>query len=153
MAWTRRTKLHHSLWASCEKCGVLELASAAFTLHSGFTGSEIKGCAPVCVSSPSTERMRTGQEKVKANISAEKFTCWVQTALIEGNEWCLTWISEVQWLPPKAVNMQSWIFPTLSLQNSLFVSPKVKSSPLKKISQWKMRRKKKAKTEMLQTRE
>lgn len=59
-------------------CGCLCSAAAACTLHSGFTGSEIRVCKCPYASSPSTvsEDSRAGKE-VKANISAERNKCWV----------------------------------------------------------------------------
>lgn len=83
MAWTRRRKLHHSLWASCEKCGVLELASAAFTLHSGFTGSEIKGCEPVMFPHQVQSEWEQGRKRLRLilvlrNSHAESKLLWLK---------------------------------------------------------------------------
>ena len=76
MAWTQRTELHHSLWASCGELNLLcknalklwavvayVKAAAACTLHSGFTGSEIRVCKCPYASSPSTvsEDSRAGK--------------------------------------------------------------------------------------------
>lgn len=54
-------------------CGCLCSAAAACTLHSGFTGSEIRVCKCPYASSPSTvsDDSRAGEE-VKANIRAER---------------------------------------------------------------------------------